>query len=111
MEIKGRLKQQRSKSFICREEKGKAAWGRSCSGIRKLVVPWVRLETGFYSFFYCPRAEILAWTDVKGEVFKQMFFWGRRRGVFSPWLIDTFWEYMGLLQSALQTRKNSMISG
>jgi hypothetical protein len=27
MEIKGRLEQQSSTSLICREEKGKAAWG------------------------------------------------------------------------------------
>jgi hypothetical protein len=34
------------KSFICREEKRKAAWG-ACKGTQKLVVPWVRLEIGF----------------------------------------------------------------
>jgi hypothetical protein len=32
--------------------KGKAIWG-SCSRIQKLVVPWVRLNFRFYSFFYC----------------------------------------------------------
>jgi hypothetical protein len=34
------------RDFICREEKRKDAWG-ACSGIQKLVVPWVRLEIGF----------------------------------------------------------------
>jgi hypothetical protein len=39
-----------------------------CSGTWKLVVPWVRLEIGFYSFFYCPRVETLAWMDFEAEV-------------------------------------------
>jgi hypothetical protein len=65
MEIKGGLKEQGSKGFICREEKGCMGL---CSRTWKPVVPWVRLEIGFYSFFYCPRVEILAWMDVKGEV-------------------------------------------
>jgi hypothetical protein len=59
---------------------------------------------GFITFFYCPRAEILAWMDVKGQVClwcKQMFL-GKEKGHFSPWLIDTFWEYVELPQSALQ---------
>jgi hypothetical protein len=44
------------KDFICREEKG---WMWACSRTWKPVVPWVKLEIGFYSFFlYCPRAEM-----------------------------------------------------
>jgi hypothetical protein len=49
------------------------------------------------------RVEILAWTDVE-EVSpwcKQMFL-GKEKGRFSPWLIDIFWEYVDLQQSALQ---------
>jgi hypothetical protein len=33
---------------------------RKETGTQKLVVPWTRLEIVFYSFFYCPRVEILA---------------------------------------------------
>jgi hypothetical protein len=52
----------------------------------KLVVPQVRLEIGLYSFFYCPRAEILAWTDVEGGVFlwHQQMFLGKEKGCFLP---------------------------
>jgi hypothetical protein len=48
--------------------------------------------------------EILVWTDVEGEVslWCEQMFPGKEKGCFSPWLIDTFWEYVELPQSALQ---------
>jgi hypothetical protein len=73
-------------SFICREEKGKAAWVMQQD--LETGGPWVRLEIGFYRVFYCPRAEILG-TDVK-EVSRwcKQIFLGKEKGRFSPWLID-----------------------
>jgi hypothetical protein len=39
---------------------------------------------------------------------EQMFF-GKEEGHFSPWLIDTFCEYIDLLQSALQVPPSMII--
>jgi hypothetical protein len=48
------------KDFICREEKRKSSWGNGGGGgTQKLVVPWVRLEIGFYRLFvYYLRVEM-----------------------------------------------------
>jgi hypothetical protein len=56
----------------------------SCNRTQQLVVPWVRLEIGFYSFFYCPRAEILAGQMLKEKCLlgANRCFLGRRRGIF-----------------------------
>jgi hypothetical protein len=47
------------------------------------VVPWVRLEIGFYSFLYCPRVEVLGWMDVEevSSLCKLMFL-GKEKGHF-----------------------------
>jgi hypothetical protein len=54
-----------------RERKGCV---RSCSRTQKLVVPWARLEIEFCSFYYCPRAEILA-----GQMLKEKCLLGVNR--------------------------------
>jgi hypothetical protein len=48
--------------FVCREEKGKAAWAHA-------VEPGTQWSTesgwklGFIAFFYCPRVEVSLWHE------------------------------------------------
>jgi hypothetical protein len=83
MEIKGGLKQQRSEKFYLQRRERKGCMG-SCS--KKLVVPWVKLEIRFYSFFYCPKVDILVGQMLKKKhLFSaNRYFLERRRGIFPP---------------------------
>jgi hypothetical protein len=45
------------KNFICRKEKRKAAWGHA-GGPRNQWSCGSGWKLGFYSLFYCPRAEM-----------------------------------------------------
>jgi hypothetical protein len=51
IEIRGGLEQQRSEKFYWQRRERKGFMG-SYSRTQKLVVLWVRLEIGFYSFFF-----------------------------------------------------------
>jgi hypothetical protein len=56
METKDELEQQRSEKFYLWRRERKDHIG-SCRD-PETGGPWVSLEIGFYSFLYCPRAEI-----------------------------------------------------
>jgi hypothetical protein len=77
------------KSFICREEKGKAAWG-TCSGTQNPVF-------GFTVFLlYCGKN--MFWHEDFGA---NRCFLGRRGDIF-PWLITVFGEHVDLQWSVFQ---------
>jgi hypothetical protein len=94
IEIRGRVKQQRSEKFYLQRRERKGLMD-SCSGTQKHVVPWDRLEIGFYSFVIVRGWRFLhEWMPLWSE---QMFlrkekclpgvnrcFLGRRRGIFPP---------------------------
>jgi hypothetical protein len=78
---KADLSSKGQKSFICREEKGKAPWGRAVGTGNQ----W-STESGWklgYIAFYCPRTEILAGRMLKERCLcgVNRCFLGRRRGI------------------------------
>jgi hypothetical protein len=88
MEIKGGLEQLRSKRFYLQRRERKGCMG-SCSRTWELVVPWVRLKTGFYSFFFflLPKGGDFGKRMSKEKCLSpwcEQMFLGKEKGRFSP---------------------------
>jgi hypothetical protein len=88
------LSSKNQRSFICREEKGKAAWGRGAFSRtwKPVLLPRVGLDSGFYSFLIASGRSMF-WHEDFGM---NRCFLGTRGGGIFPWLIAIFGEHMDL---------------